>query len=126
MKKFKKAILSMLCVAVVLGTTACGSRNNAGDDAANDTQTEQNGSGNMAGDTNGGGAINDLGNAVGNGMEDMGQGVKDMTDDAINSNDGMTSDSTGNNDGMTSDSAGNNNDMTNDATNGRENHNNNN
>ena len=47
----------MLCMAVVLGTVACGTGNNANDDAANDTNTESNNNGS-------GNAIDDIGNTA--------------------------------------------------------------
>lgn len=101
MKKFKKLVLSVLCLGVIFGTVACGNRN-AEDDAANDTKTEQNdtmndvtdgrnnnnvtddgnnNNNNVTDDRNNDGVMDDLGNAVGDGIEDVGDGVKDVTDD---------------------------------------------
>ena len=69
MKELKKLILAVLCVGVIFGTTACGTRNNANDNAANDTTTEQNGTNNTTNDDNvndnNGGVINDIGNTAG-------------------------------------------------------------
>lgn len=88
MKQLKKVFLVMLSMTIVLGTTACGSRNNMDDNAGNGTPTKQE---NMNGTTTGSnkadgndGVVDDLGNAIGNGVEDVGQGVKDITDDATN------------------------------------------
>ena len=113
MKKFKKMMLSVLCVGVILGTTACGTNNGTGDNAANDTTTQQNDAGNTdktdnvggtsngatdtnnGADTNNGGVVDDIGNAVGDGINDVGDGVKNITDD-VTGNDGnyMTNDAT--------------------------------
>lgn len=92
MKKLKKIILTMLCLGVIFGTTACGTgNNNTGDDAANQTPTEQNNTNNDV--TEGtdknksqGGVVDDIGNAVGDGINDIGDGVKDMTDDMTDNN----------------------------------------
>ena len=84
MKQLKKVFLVMLSMAVVVGTTACGSRGGSNDNAANDTSTQQEGtsSNNMdSNDMNGnrtdgnvsdgnvtddnGGVMNDMGNAIG-------------------------------------------------------------
>jgi hypothetical protein len=86
MKKFKKAILLMLCLGVIVSATACGG--NANDDGANKTPTDQNDTNNDVTDgtdkkdnINDGGVINDMGNTAGDVIDDVGEGVKDMTDD---------------------------------------------
>ena len=82
MKKFRKAILPLLCFCLMLGVTGCGSNDNRDDqapiennmnDATENTQdhlTEDNG-----------GVIDDIGDAVGEGINDIGDGVEDLTDD---------------------------------------------
>ena len=84
MKKWKKAILTMLCLGVILGTVACGNNGDANDDAANDTPTEQNDTNNDVTDGDDkedkGGVIDDVGDAIGDGMNNVGDGIKDMTD----------------------------------------------
>ena len=97
MKKWRKVILAMLCVGVLLATTACGNANdNMGDDAANNTQTEQNdtnnndvteGKDNM---DNNGGVIDDVGDATGNVIDDIGNGVENITDDITGNNNNNT------------------------------------
>ena len=69
MKKLKKVILCMLCVGVLCSTTGCGS--NTKDDAANNTTTDKNTTTDPTKDNNGDGVIDDLGNAVKDGVDDV-------------------------------------------------------
>lgn len=85
MKKWKKAILTILCLGVMFGTVACTNMDNPDDDA-NKTPTEQNDTNNDV--TEGkdknhqnGGVIDDVGDAVGDGVNYLGDGIKDVTDD---------------------------------------------
>ena len=85
MKKWKKAILTMLCFGVIIGTVACADMSNPDDDA-NKTPTEQNDTNNDVTDGkdknhNNDGVIDDVGDAVDDGMDDIGDGIKDVTDD---------------------------------------------
>ena len=85
MKKVRKAILTMLCLGLIMGTVACGTMGNANDNGASDnnnnvtegTDKTKNGNGNI---------IDDVGDAVGNGVEDVGEGVKNITDDMTQNN----------------------------------------
>ena len=75
----------MLCLGVIFGTVACTSMENPDDDA-NKTPTEQNNTNNDVTDGKdknhqNGGVIDDVGDAVGDGVEDLGNGIKDVTDD---------------------------------------------
>ena len=100
MKKFKKEILYVLCLCVMLGVTACGSRNDMNDqtpmdsnmnDATENTQGTTTGKEDDAQSTDrnennhttdgNGGVIDDLGDAVGEGINDIGDGVENLTDD---------------------------------------------
>ena len=60
MRKFKQVMLSVLCLFVILGTAACGTRNNTNDMIPNDN--------NMNDATEG---INDIGNGIENITDDM-------------------------------------------------------
>ena len=111
MKKWRKVILAILCVGVIVGTTACGNRNGAeGDDAANNTQTEQNDTNNNdvtegtdKNKDNNGGVVDDMGNAAGNVIDDIGNGVENITDDMTGNDNNRTNDTTGNNNNATND-----------------------
>ena len=78
MKKLKKVILCMLCVGVLCSTTGCGS--NTKDDAANNTTTDKNTTTDPTKDNNGDGVIDDLGNAVKDGVDDVEKGVDNVRD----------------------------------------------
>lgn len=106
MRKLKKAILSMLCIGVLLGVTACGANN--GNNSVTDPQN--NGSGvNKGTDTNNGNNVND-GTTTGNngtGVEDgtgvdnnnnidNGNGVLDDVGDAIDNGVDDLTDNNGN------------------------------
>ena len=80
MKKFKQVMLSALCLFVILGTTACGTRNNTNDVIPNDNNMNNATEGNYNNNT-GNGVVDDIGNAVGNGVNDIGNGIKNITDD---------------------------------------------
>lgn len=80
MKKFKQIMLSVLCICVMLGTTACGSRNDTSDVVPNDTNMNDA----TEGDHNApmdNGYVDDVGDAVGEGLDDIGNGVEEFTDD---------------------------------------------
>ena len=82
MKQFKKVILTILCVGVILGAVGCGNTNmddNTTDDRNNEV-TE--GTDNHRDDN----LIDDVGNAVEDGMDNVGEGVKDMTEDITGNN----------------------------------------
>ena len=82
MKSLKKAMLIISCLAMMLGTTACGDMGATPNDNNNDV-TEGTDTKNSDG-----GVVDDIGNTVGDGINDIGDGVKDMTDDITgNSND---------------------------------------
>ena len=91
MKKWRKAILAMLCVGVIFATTACATRNNGtNDNAANNTNTEQKDRNNNdvtdgtdKNKNNNGGVIDDVGDATGNVINDIGNGVENITDDTL-------------------------------------------
>ncbi len=83
MKNLRRVILTMLCLAVIFGTVACG---NANDDANNNNDvTEGTDNKDKAKDddmTGGdGNIIDDAGNAAGDVIDDIGNGVEDITDD---------------------------------------------
>ncbi len=63
MKKFRKEFLFVLCFCMMLGLAACGR-----DDMNNTTDGN-------------GGVVDDLGDAVGEGIEDIGNGVENLSDD---------------------------------------------
>lgn len=71
MKKFKKIIVAMLCLCVMLGMTACGN-----DDVTDKNQGVVDDVGDAAGNV-----VDDAGDAAGNVVDDIGNGVKDITDD---------------------------------------------
>ena len=74
MKNWKRAIIAMFCLCVVLGTTACGMGNNNTTDDKNKTNDVTDGRDND-------GVINDIGDTTGNVIDDIGNGVDNMTDD---------------------------------------------
>ena len=77
MKQFKKMLLMMTCVCVMLGCVACGNRS-ANDNTMNDaTDTTD-----MTDDTNdrNDGVVEDLGEDVVDGVEDIGKDVEDAVD----------------------------------------------
>lgn len=81
----------MLCLGAILGTTACGMRNDTDNNATDRTPNEQNNTNNDV--TEGtdrkdqdGGVIDDIGNTTGNVIDDIGNGIKDMTDGNNNTN----------------------------------------
>lgn len=81
MKKVKKLMLVICCVAIMVGITACGDMGTTPNDNNNDVTegTEKKNTDD--------GVVDDIGNAVGDGINDIGNGVKDMTDDVTgNSN----------------------------------------
>ncbi len=91
----------MLCLGVVLCTVACGNMGGTDDNATNDqnngvtegtdrndtasddTDRNDNASDDTDRDDN---IVEDMGDAVGDGMQDVGDGVKNMTDDATGNN----------------------------------------
>lgn len=80
MKKFKQIMLSVLCICVMLGTTACGSRTDTNDAVPNDTNMNDA----TEGDHNApmeDGSVDDIGDAVGEGLNDIGTGIEDFADD---------------------------------------------
>ena len=90
MKKWKKAILTVLCLGVILSSVACTDMGNTDDDG-NKTPTEQNNTNNDVTDGKdknhqNGGVIDDVGDAVGDGVNDLGNGIKDVTDDMTGNN----------------------------------------
>ena len=75
----------MLCLAVASGMIACTDMGNT-DNNGNKNPTEQNNTNNDV--TEGkddnkqnGGVIDDVGDAIGDGVNDLGDGIKDVTDD---------------------------------------------
>ena len=91
MKKLRKELLSVLCLCMMLGLTACGSRNDMNDQTPNDSNMNnatENTQDKLTGDHNddsmieeNDGVIDDLGTAVGEGINDIGTGVENITDD---------------------------------------------
>lgn len=73
MKKFKKIIVAMLCLCIMLGMTACGNN-----DVTEGTDKNDKNQG-VVDDV--GDAVDDAGNAAGDAVDDIGNGVKDITDD---------------------------------------------
>ena len=80
MKRFKKLMLSLLVLSVMFVATACGSRNDTMDPLPNDSNMNNATEGNYNNNT-GNGVVDDIGNAVGNGVNDIGNGIKNITDD---------------------------------------------
>ena len=79
MKNWRKVILFVLCFSLIFGVTACGARdNNRNDNTINDA-TDYKDNNNTANDM--GDALDNVGNAVGDGINAVGDGVKDMTGD---------------------------------------------
>jgi len=95
MKQFKKMLLMMMCVCVMLGCVACGN-NNATDNGANQTENA-NGTDTTLDDVNdntmndatdgtdnangtGDGVVGEMGEDVMDGVEDMGKDVEDAMD----------------------------------------------
>lgn len=88
MKKFKKTMIAMLCLCVMLGMTACGNNDNTDNDGKNNDVTE----GTDNNDNDGviddiGNGVDDAGNAAGDVIDDVGDGVKDVTDDVTGNED---------------------------------------
>lgn len=83
MLKWKKAILTVLCLGVIMGTVACGNNGNATNDKNNDVTEgrDHNKNDNM---------MDDVGDAVKDGVDDIGTGVKDVTDDLTGNDDHNT------------------------------------
>ena len=79
MRKFKQVMLSVLCLSVILGTAACGSRNDTNNANPNDNNMNDATEGNYYNDGNG--VIDNIGDAVGEGMDDIGNGIENITDD---------------------------------------------
>ena len=82
MKKTKKYLLAVLCLLVALAATACSDNGKKNDQNGTGTGVEQDHNNNDV--TEGDGVINDVGDAVGDGINDLGDGVKDVTDDLTN------------------------------------------
>ena len=78
MKKLRQVMLAVLCLFVMLGTVACGSNNNTNDMLPNDNNMNDATEGNY---NNGNGVVDDIGDAVGNGVNDIGNGIKVITGD---------------------------------------------
>ena len=76
MKNWKRVILAMLCLGMIVGTTACGMRNSDTTDDNNKKDGVVDDVGDTAGDV-----IDDIGNGVKDTTEDIGNGVKDTTED---------------------------------------------
>lgn len=74
MIKWKKAILTVLCLGMIMGMVACGNGGNTTNDKNNDVTegTDHN---------NDNGVMDNVGDAVEDGVDDIGTGVKDVTDD---------------------------------------------
>ena len=89
MKKMKKILLLVTCAFVLLGTTACGSRNDADNGADQSSQDgdvrDENSNVNDA--TKGDGIIDDA-------VDDVTDGVDDVTDDVTDGVDKATNDLT--------------------------------
>lgn len=81
MRKLRKDFLFVLCLCVMLGLTACGS----GDDMNGTTDQKHMNNATEStygnGNDSGRGVVDDLGDAVGEGINDIGDGVEDFTDD---------------------------------------------
>ena len=75
MKKVRKAILTMLCLGLIMGTVACGTMDDTNDNGASGNNN------NVTEGTDKTNIIDDVGDAVGDGVEDVGEGVKNITDD---------------------------------------------
>ena len=82
MKQFKKILLMMMCVCVMLGCVACGT-NDTVDNGANQTDnvngTDADNTMNDATDDNG--VVGEIGEDVVDGVEDVGEGVVDGVED---------------------------------------------
>ena len=94
MKKWNKAFLMMLCLCVILGTTACGRAadpvpNNGDNNTINGTPADN--IGNTVGD-----GIDNVGNAIDDGMNAIGNGVDNVTDDLTNNGGSNVNDATEN------------------------------
>ncbi len=87
MKRWNKGLLLMLCLCMILGTTACGSRDNTTNEGTTDQVTpEQNDTNNVVDDMGNavGDGIDNVGNAIDDGMNAIGDGVDNVTDDLTN------------------------------------------
>ena len=91
MKKMKRFLLLMTCTFILLGTTACGSRDNAdngADQSTTDrTDTEDNDDRTMNDATEGDGILDDA-------VDDVTDGVDDVTDDVTDGIDRAADDMT--------------------------------
>lgn len=97
MKQFKKMLLMMMCVCVMLGCVACGN-NDAMDNGANQTDTtlddandnknNMNDATDGTDDANGNGVVDDIGEGVEDIGDGIGQGVEDIGDGVGNALDG--------------------------------------
>ena len=96
MKHFKRTIVAILCLCVMLGVTACGGTNN------NDTGNGQNNDVTDGTDrrNDNGGVIDDVGDATGNVIDDIGNGVENITDDMTGNDNNSMNNNTDRNDNM--------------------------
>ena len=83
MKRWSKVFLVVLCLSVILGTTACGSRNNVTDEGTTDQAVPETTDDNVVDDMGNavGNGIDNVGNAIDDGMNAIGDGVDNMTND---------------------------------------------
>ena len=85
MKRIKKIIIAILCVGVMLGTTACGMGNGNATDNGNNNNVND-----VTDGTRNDGVIEDIGDTTGDVLDDVGDGVRDITDDTIGSDNDYT------------------------------------
>lgn len=95
MKHWKKLLMMLMCVGVIMSVTACGSNNNADDNGAagNGTANDANGTGNNgtngATDRNGDNVMDEIGDDIRDGAEDVGDALdgndNNVRDDDTNS-----------------------------------------
>ena len=75
MRNWKRSLVILLCMCVMCGTVACGNNGMEQNDTNNDV-TEGNDQ-----KKRDDGVIDDVGDAVDEGINDIGNGVEDITDD---------------------------------------------
>ena len=104
MKRMKKLLLLVTCTFVLLGTTACGSRDNAdngADQSTTDTEgNDNNGTDSSNNDTTEDGTMNDATEGDGildDAVHDVTDGVDDVTDDVTDGIDKAADDLTDDN-----------------------------
>ena len=100
MKKMKKLLLLMICTFVLLGMTACGSRDNVdngADQSTTDTDAEKNNNDSDSTTNSDDRTMNDATEGDGildNAVDDVTDGIDDVTDDVTDGIDKATDDLT--------------------------------